>query len=38
MLRFYYDSNASPKPFTDAQLVQLRKASLLLVSVTFLVT
>ena len=28
MLRFYYDSNASPKPFTEAQLVQLRKASL----------
>ena len=28
MLRFYYDSNASPKPFTETQLVQLRKASL----------
>ena len=28
MLRFYYDSSASPKPFTEAQLAQLRKASL----------
>ena len=27
-LRFYYDSAASPAPFTEDQLVQLRKSSL----------
>ena len=27
-LRFYYESAASPAPFTEAQLVQLRKSSL----------
>ena len=33
--RFYYDSAASPVPFTEAQLVQLRKSSLARVRITF---